>query len=185
MSLLLDFGHPKDATIAYLENSLLANPADMQDDKFNPKIFDSQYLKYAQVLLSDFENYMVVYFCEESAQYRSKSRKRSLSPQDVWKTKLGIEENPKGSEAVVSFQFDKDVEVTPHYSQWVQILWRPVQLENDGAKFNKNVDYLVVHELKVELSKMLPDIKIQEDYANMTHFTECNYSPYEAAYERA
>jgi len=184
MSLLLDFGH-EDGSIAFLENSKLANPSDMQDDQFNPKLFDSQYLKYVQVLLSDFENYMVMYFCEESAEYRSKAKKRSLSAEEVWKAKVGIQENPKGSETAISFQFDDDVEIIPHYENWVQILWRPVLLEDGSAKYNKNVDYEKIHHLKVEIQKMLPDIKISDDYANMVHFKECNYSPYEAAYEKA
>ena len=45
MSLLLDFAH-KDPTIAFLESANLPDPGDMEDGKFNAKLFDSQFLKY-------------------------------------------------------------------------------------------------------------------------------------------
>ena len=46
--------------------------------------FDKQYLKFNQILDTDYENYLVVYNCQESAEYKNSKSGNFLSDQQVF-----------------------------------------------------------------------------------------------------
>ena len=41
-------------------------------DNFDVYLFESQFLKYTQVLDTDYENYLLLYSCQESAEFLDK-----------------------------------------------------------------------------------------------------------------
>lgn len=73
----LVFRHPSDKTVGYFESSILS-PEDFKFDPEKPgsshglddaELFDHKYLRYAQILDTDHENYIVMYSCQEGARY--------------------------------------------------------------------------------------------------------------------
>jgi len=78
MGLALNFNFDKDNNAYGMAEHSAINPSgDMGDiskhehgDYFDPWLWDSQYTRYMQVLDTDNEDYVVLYQCLESANYR-------------------------------------------------------------------------------------------------------------------
>jgi hypothetical protein len=51
---------------------------------FNEHVFDSQFKRYAQVLDTDYDNYMVLYQCFETAQYFDKESGVRIPNYEAW-----------------------------------------------------------------------------------------------------
>ena len=50
--------------------------------QFDPYLFDSQYLRYTQVLDTDYENFMVLYTCQETGEFWQDDR--HILPFEAW-----------------------------------------------------------------------------------------------------
>ena len=92
----LNFRH-RDPSIGYIENEQLRHDDFSFDhaDKNHPghedyNAFDHHYLRYAQVLDSDYDNFVIVYSCQEGAHYydpndKSEDRLPIEDAEDIWK----------------------------------------------------------------------------------------------------
>ena len=84
----LTFNTEGDLSIARLEYQKVheANHAhSVQTDTFDPYVFDSQYTRYFQVLDTDYDNYMLVYSCQEINEYHNLESGANVAPHDAWK----------------------------------------------------------------------------------------------------
>ena len=62
----------KDPTVASIMHSKVHHDYQynkVDTDSFDPFLFDSQFLKYAQILDTDYENYILLYTCQETAEF--------------------------------------------------------------------------------------------------------------------
>ena len=73
----INFRHPSDPSISFLEYHHLGlheeEGLSEEDDEhvhiFDPYLFDSQFLRYNQVIDTDYIDYFVLYTCQESADF--------------------------------------------------------------------------------------------------------------------
>lgn len=68
----------ENPTVAYVENNRLQPQGATEETKedasqFNEAKFDRQFLKYFQIIDSDFSNFMTTYTCFETAEFSSKA----------------------------------------------------------------------------------------------------------------
>ena len=90
MGLEIHFVH-ENPTIGYMENiRLIDKNVDNEKGEFNAFTFDQQYLKYMQILDSDFENFVVMYTCIEQAFYKSKKTGKKLTDKEVWNQRKNV-----------------------------------------------------------------------------------------------
>ena len=54
-------------------------------DFYDAHLWDSQYLRYMQVLDTDNKNYVVLYKCLETAKYTDTKTDKSLTEEEAWK----------------------------------------------------------------------------------------------------
>jgi len=83
---VINFDH-EDPTIASLQYASVheANHTHLvENDQFDPYVFNSQFMKYVQVLDTDYDNYILLYSCQENAEFREMEGGAELSPEDVW-----------------------------------------------------------------------------------------------------
>jgi len=97
------------------------------DDKegyFNNYVFDSQFKRYAQVLDTDYDNFMVLYECFETASYYDKNTGKQMPDYEAWEhsksSSIDFKKWPQ-----TSFTFEDTIKVEPRHFENVKILWRP------------------------------------------------------------
>jgi hypothetical protein len=88
----LNFSFHPSGSVGILEHTAI-NPSGLKNaqekyegsEEYDPHLWDSQYLRYVQVLDSDSKNYLVVYKCLETAKYTDTKTGGSLSDEEAWK----------------------------------------------------------------------------------------------------
>lgn len=132
----LNFRH-SDPTVAYIETERMPNedfpfggaggegPA--PDDFY---AFDHHYLRYAQIIDTDYENYMIMYSCQEGAQYFNPGDKGDQAYpiedlDDIWKH-VKRQPNPARGEShmLTAYEVGEGIIQKPLHKERVQILWR-------------------------------------------------------------
>lgn len=119
----------KDPTVASILNTNLHHKYQynkIDSDFFDPYLFDSQFLKYAQVLDTDYENFLLLYSCQEYAEFNDDEG--YVLPQEYAWTKTD-KKHIFGQK--VEFKFQEDLKVQYVYKDKVQILWRASKKEID------------------------------------------------------
>jgi hypothetical protein len=88
--------HHGDRTIGYIEYpevdpygdlhilGLYTNGTIVKEDEYFQGIFDSQFLRYNQILDTDNEHYLVIYECMESAYFFDRKTEKRMFGEDVW-----------------------------------------------------------------------------------------------------
>lgn len=95
-----------------------------KEEYFNNYVWDSQSKRYAQVLDTDYDNFMVLYECFELAHYYDKSTGKQIPEYEAW-------DHSKSSNIDFSawpqttYVFEDTVKVEPRHFENVKILWRP------------------------------------------------------------
>lgn len=93
---------------------------DLKEDNFNMRLFDSQFVKYFQILDTDYNNYLVLYYCDSAAEYKDKESGLSLNATEVWKHKKSVLPNGSGENTLINIEFDDDkVETFDVHNDWV------------------------------------------------------------------
>lgn len=92
--LQLKFTHPSDKSVAFvdhrdvdLENhpNVKAHGHDGElETEFDAHVFDSQFKRYAQVFDTDYDNYMVMYQCFETAHFYDKETGKRIPGYEAW-----------------------------------------------------------------------------------------------------
>ena len=62
----------------------------------NHKFEESQFKKFMQVLDTDYQNYMLVYTCQDSAEWTVERTGQELSHEDVWNAYMNHYESKNG-----------------------------------------------------------------------------------------
>ena len=137
-----NFEDHKDKSLAYVEHMDFGPHVDpnmelhryvfdneRKEAAYDPIAFDSQFLRYAQILDTDYLNYMVVYQCLETAHYFNKETHEKMTGEEAWKeverTKMDFTQRP-----YVNYTFSDNIEVKPLFYSNAKILWRPEHLES-------------------------------------------------------
>ena len=84
----LTFDNSSDSTLARIEYSKVHKVDKnhhVENDTFDPHLFDSQYLRYAQVLDTDYDNYILLYSCQEINEYFEAKTHQDIPLDKVWK----------------------------------------------------------------------------------------------------
>jgi len=95
----MNFRVPDDASAAIMEPGFvqvvneLKTPDD--PDKFSEHKWDNMYLRYMQVLDTDYKNYMVMYSCQENAEYTDEAGAIDYVPDMVFKAFNGQKNQKK------------------------------------------------------------------------------------------
>lgn len=97
---------------------------DKREEFFNNYVFDAQFKRYAQVLDTDYDNFMVLYECFETAQYYDTKQGKQIPDYEAWEhaKSSSIDFN---SWPQTAFIYDDFVRVEPRHFENVKILWRP------------------------------------------------------------
>lgn len=84
----MNFGHGGDGSVGFLEHIDLIHgrhPGSISNaHEYDPSTFDSQYTRYAQILDSDFANYVVLYQCLETAEYIDTKTQQAINGADAF-----------------------------------------------------------------------------------------------------
>lgn len=92
----LQFKDEKDKSVAHIlhrdmnlsehedENVFEHKHEDDKESYFNTYVFDSQFKRYGQVLDTDYDNYMVLYECFETAHYYDVQSGKLITRDDAW-----------------------------------------------------------------------------------------------------
>ena len=86
------------------------------------------------MLDTDYENYILLYSCQENAEFRDKDEGHELSPEDVWT--LSEKELDENGEIV--YQFAEEVIEDPVHKEKVQILWRAPKMDIQAQLIKKD-----------------------------------------------
>ena len=101
---------------------------DGKEDYFNNNVFDSQFKRYAQVLDTDYNNFMVLYECFETAHYYDTKTGKQIPDYEAWEaaksSSIDFKKWPQ-----TSFVYGDDVKIEPRHWENVKILWRPQKKE--------------------------------------------------------
>ena len=114
----LNFRHASDPTIAYIESERLGhddfefNSGDPNDPGHHDwNAFDHHYLRYAQVLDTDYENFAILYSCQEGAHYYHPNDKKKhpiLDLHDIWKH-VKRQSNPTDSHMQTAYEVGRGI----------------------------------------------------------------------------
>ena len=63
---------------------MFEEPEPLQPGEYDAIAFDQQYLRYMQILDTDYDNYASVYSCVESAEYRDSNTGKYLTDEQAW-----------------------------------------------------------------------------------------------------
>jgi hypothetical protein len=83
-----------------------------------------QFPRYAQVLDTDYDKYMVMYQCLETAKYFDKETNEEIDGSEAY-TRVSTSKINFKTPPYAEYKFDDTIEVKPHHVQHVSILWRP------------------------------------------------------------
>ena len=159
---------------------------ELEDDptSFNEHKFEAQYLKYMQVLDTDYDNYLVLYSCQENADFIDKSA-RELTPQEVWQASLyQVTDKTKPMYAAENFKNLKGIETDFIYKQKIQIFTRPKFIMSSSKYQHLEYPNVKLSELQSAITeKYIPKYFTQhafdEAYTKMQHDGTCDYNPYD------
>ena len=87
---------------------------------FDPYLYDSQFTKYAQILDTDYDNYILLYTCQESAEFVDDEGYSLPHEYAYLKTD---KKHVFGQKVEFKFQ-EGEMVVQPIHKEKVQILWR-------------------------------------------------------------
>lgn len=132
----LNFRYPNNKMIAYLEPHDIHRLSEEQQREmkenldFDPNFWDSQFLRYVQVLDSDNKNFMILYSCQESAKYYDveDGDQVELSHYDASENSTNLlhdfEDGQRHHDTYQTFKLREGVKAVPIFTEAVQILWR-------------------------------------------------------------
>lgn len=132
----MNFRH-RDPSIAYIESEQLRHDEfhfDHADNKHpgheDYNAFDHHYLRYAQVLDTDYSNFVIVYSCQEGAHYydpndKSEDRLPIEDADDIWEHVKRLP-NPKDGDKHMrtAYEVGVGIEQQQIHKERVQVLWR-------------------------------------------------------------
>lgn len=82
------FDDPDDKSIANMRWAYVQKENDLKESedesKFNETKFDDQFLRFSQILDTDYTGYMVVYSCQENAEWFDDRSGLEIAPEQVW-----------------------------------------------------------------------------------------------------
>lgn len=163
--------------------------------KFNEYKFEKQFIKYSQVLDTDYDNFMLAYSCQENALWEDAKSGRELDFDEVFRAYINQAEASGGLDASKSlyasenFSDLKGIKKTLIHKQKIHIFTRP-KIADDGAHRHQSFDNMHLSLLLNDVStKYLPKDFGQQVldtfYSKMVHDDTCDYNPYavEAYYQ--
>ena len=142
----LNFRNKQDPSIGYIEPERMGFDDFSFDENDEYALhdvgaFESQYLRYAQVLDTDYDNFAIVYSCQEGANYYDKSDEEGhplYSFHDIWEhSKRKANPDPETSHVLTAYEISDKLKVEPIHKERIQILWR-VPSFGDELYENKN-----------------------------------------------
>lgn len=153
-----------------------------------------QFPRYAQVLDTDYDNYMVMYQCLETAKYFDKETNEEIDGAEAF-NRVKTSQIDFKMPPYAEYKYDDTVDVQPHHVQHVSILWRPKK-DQEKVSFGEDAQdaYMMdrfhyqapneqtVDELKKFISKTMPDQfsanTLAEEYTMLNHMDgQCEYDP--------
>lgn len=181
-----------DPTVAYIEHERDplddfdykgGSRSDGNDNSYNDfYAFDHHYLRYAKVLDTDYDNFVIMYSCQEAAEYFDPTDKSDppvpiMSLEDIWEHVKRVPNPSRGeSHMLTSYEVGKGITQKMLHKERVQILWRAPTVKEDvngtAASHSADMDpaQLTAH-LKT-ISEILPQFTkevLESNYAPMNH----------------
>ena len=201
MGMQLHFRNRLDKTIGYLEYSELDldydHPENYDENQeaeqisFDPYVFDSQYLRYVQVLDTDYDNYFVMYACQEIARIVDKESGEEITPHEAWVRSTRIAHHDIDAEhTILRYDYPEDqIERIFYHKQKIQVMWKPVykkvighqtekrHIQSDIPTFpEEEIPQSKIDELFKKIGKILPKDfpydKLKEKYGKQVHKIE-------------
>lgn len=179
----LKFSHPTDYSIGYFMS--MPNPNVYKEaPEFDLTRWRRQFLKYYQVLDTDYSHFMTVYTCTEVADYLKPGTGDRMKPQEVWehvknKDKQHVMENPD----LLEYDIDEEqVRVVPLHVERVFILQRGRHDKKSGQVVwtPSNFDQAALQEQVKYVNEVHPDMDVNWNHKLLTVDGRCNYDPYKS-----
>lgn len=130
----MNFRHPSDKSIAYLEPHGIHTPhihnlTELHNmNELAHDHFDMQFLRYSQVLDTDYDNFVLLYTCQEAADFALKEQPDKLigyvEAYQHHKAKHMHNVEAEHKHTRTSYEFKDTIHVRPIHKERIQILWR-------------------------------------------------------------
>ena len=171
------------------ENDLKENE---DESKFNETKFDDQFLRFSQILDTDYTSYMVVYSCQENAEWFDDRSGLEIAPEQVWQASINqrnhySNKNKKKPASIYdgkNFENTKGIRTDWIHKQKIQIYTRPkFHPETREYKFQR-FDNLRLQTILNDVSTKYLESEfgqhiLDDQYAKMVHDETCDYNPYD------
>jgi len=143
--------------------------------------FDKQFMKYLQVLDTDFEEYMVIYSCQENAEFEDE--KGSKVPEEkAWGFRKNVKKNDEDDDRGSTVEYNDDIKVNPVHSETISIHWRQPKTADGSYTFDPTK--IAPAKLAVAMAKaetLVPSIdkaNLKLQHMKQGNGEPCNYDPF-------
>jgi len=181
--------HPNDTSVAYHKER---KPDNFKPRKSGYDVFewDSQFLRYSQIIDTDYKNYIVLYSCYEIAEFYHKEGAKHIKHEKVFKKSearsLAMPPNHVPVEFTLSKEDAKNIHTLNLFKHKVVILWKPDF--NDAGEWyynQKTVNETMLAELLDVVDERFPKLRYKETnrFNRVIHSRACDYDPYEETLE--
>lgn len=182
----LEFSHKSDPTIGYVRTERQKETRTEEQitaNAFDPWLFEQQFLRYGQVVDTDYDNYFIFWSCWEIAEWYTREKVESVSAKKVWDmTKGGEYQDPETSDVLIKFPLPgkDDIHRVALRKTKATIFWRPDYDEQAGKyKFNKkSIDWDKILALRDKVDELFPGLSFKKKNVKQFHHSSCNYDPY-------
>lgn len=100
----LRWSYKNDSSIAYIRRAKNPDYKEKEKHEFDEYVYEQQFLRWAQVVDTDYDNYLVLWHCWEHAEYYDTAKAKTIPPSQIWKETGGGKRLPKGSHTPVEFE---------------------------------------------------------------------------------
>ena len=165
-------------------------------EKFNEYKFEKQFVKYSQILDTDYDSFALVYSCQENALWENAKTEQELEFDEVFRAYVnqaeaaGIDLTASGKSLYAAENFENlpGIKKTLIHKQKVHVFTRPAQVDGEYKyqPFDNMRLSLMLNDVATKyLPKDFDQGVLDTFYSKMVHDNTCDYNPYavEAYYQ--
>ena len=157
------FNYPEDRSIAQIQQTYVQVENELNKPEnpnmFNAHKFEDQFKKYLHVLDTDYKSYLVLYSCQEEAEWREERSGREMGHEDVWRASINQRQynrdpEPESLYLEENFVTLRGIKKSQFHKQKIQIYTRPKHLPAQKQYSYQPFDGKQLEEIKQEISSL-------------------------------